>query len=141
MDYIYFTITLIIFSMAMLCLWLTITKDGEFFFGFTFFGVVAFAMFATPYLSHISDLADIETAEGYIKVQIEYKNNLNAELNKLPDIDTALMNGDTPAKSLILAIADAEKEITKEKRRLLNAKKSIIKRKRGVGGYVFWFID
>ena len=103
--------------------------------------VLATAFFVVPIFMHISDMTRIKTADQYIAIQIEYKNNLMDELRKLPKMDTALMNADTPASTLVLAIAEAEGNISNEKRRRVHAERSIMETKLGPNAFVLWFYN
>jgi len=107
--------------------------------GFVMFVILFGCGVAIPYTSHNSDIANIENSQAIIKIQEDYKDRLNSQLNSMPKIDGSLMNGDSPYKSIVSEIAVAEQKIASANERVLESRIDIQKRERGLTSYIIWF--
>lgn len=108
-------------------------------FGLVLFLVVFGIGIVIPYAFHNASLATIENSVEIVKIQEDYKSRLKAQLDTLPKVDGALMNGDSPYKSIISEIAVSEQKIVSANETILSAKMSVQKRERGMTSYVLWF--
>lgn len=90
-------------------------------------------------LGHISDIALIRNAETLYSVREKAIDRISDELASLPG-QTALMNADSPAKTLIETKSEYVTALTDLQMEVAQAQVSIERRKMGPSAWVVWAI-
>lgn len=98
---------------------------------FLFFGVPVILILTIPVEYHMDDLATIRQGELLIEAREQSLTELNVTLSTMKISNTALMNADSPAKSLIEAKAKQIESISQERMKIAEAKLSIERRSLG----------
>lgn len=98
------------------------------------------------YSSHAENLGTIRQGHSVVKVQQDRLNRLRNDLTLVNDSikhgNVALVNSDSPIKSLIDKIALAETSVAEAQIKIANAEVSISQRKAGPGYFIVsWFGD
>lgn len=133
-----FIFILMVAFLVIAILIMTTSHDGLGF-GLILFLIIFGVGVIIPYSFHNSSLATIENSAEIVKIQEDYKSRLKAQLDTLPKVDGALMNSDSPYRSIISEIAISEQKIVTANEEILSAKMSIQKRERGLTSYILWF--
>jgi len=98
------------------------------------------------YTHHATNLGTIRQGYSVVKVQQDRLNRLRTDLTLVNDSikqgNVALVNSDSPIKSLIDQIALAETSVAEANLKIANAEVSIAQRKAGPGYFIVsWFGD
>lgn len=103
--------------------------------------IVCFLLSICSIFFHFSDISTIRMGEDYIKIQQEDLNELNVQIKDLSILlpSASLMNQDSPYRSLIELKGERIKQLTDTKRKIIDAKKSLMQRKMGFNRDVVWF--
>jgi len=96
------------------------------------------------YCDHAENLGTIRQGYSVVKVQQDRLNRLRSDLTLVNDSikqgNVALVNSDSPIKSLIDQIALAETSVAEANLKIANAEVSIAQRKAGPGYFIIsWF--
>lgn len=126
------------------------TNVTDILFGFSFFGwiisIITLIILLVVYGDHAENLGTIRQGHSVVKVQQDRLNRLRNDLTLVNDSikqgNVALVNSDSPIKSLIDQIASAETSVAEAQLKIANAEVSISQRKAGPGYFIVsWFGD
>lgn len=108
-----------------------------------FFGVfiilACLGLNGIPFFIHINDLVTIRNQAEIIQIKTEAIESINKDLASLPQT-TALMNADSPARSLIETKSEYITNLADAKTQILEAKLGIARRKMGPSAWVVWIL-
>lgn len=102
-------------------------------------GIVGF-LNAMPIVHHIKDVSLIRNQELVISVKEEAIQRINDDLKDLKAPSAALMNADSPVKTLIETKSQYISDLTDLKTEIAEAKINIERRKMGPSAWVVWAI-
>jgi hypothetical protein len=97
-----------------------------------------FVLIIGSILTHSDDLALVRKGKPLIEIREQAIKDIDNQLNKLEYNHTALMNADTPAKSLIETKSEYVDELTYQKLKIQRAKIKIEARSIGFFKLVVW---
>jgi hypothetical protein len=103
---------------------------------------IAMILFGGPILSHNSDIILIRNSNKIIDINEEAVDRLDNQIKLIIAQDTkqAIMNGDTPIKSMVEAQSEYISKIVKVKERVLNSKMNVEERRIGFTAYAIWIM-
>lgn len=85
----------------------------------------------TVMAEHADDLAKVRAGKALVDVRIEAIADIDKQLSALPDYSSALLNADTPVKTLVETKAQFVKDIAEAKANIAQAKVDIVARSIG----------